>query len=80
MFDCYAPDVDTPIDSVCKNIKDKTKNQAKRIVLNLDDYPAENIDELLKTILRQTNPKANLKHLDELMIVKDGQITRAFGR
>ncbi|WP_246028013.1 hypothetical protein [Paenibacillus xylaniclasticus] len=49
-------------------------------MLNLDDYPAENIDELLKTILRQTNPNANLKHLDELLIVKDGQITRAFGR
>ncbi|WP_152392615.1 CdiA C-terminal domain-containing protein [Paenibacillus guangzhouensis] len=43
VFDYYAPDVDTPIDSICKKIKDKTKNQAQRIVLNLDDYPAENM-------------------------------------
>jgi len=80
VFDCYSPDTDTPIDSICAKIKNKTKNQAQRIVLNLDDYPSEKIDELLETILRQTNPQANLKHLDELTMIKDGKITKVFGR
>lgn len=51
----------------------KVKLYLKRIMLNLDGYPAENIDELLKIILRQTNSKENLKHLNE---VNDGQNSR----
>ncbi|MDM5279685.1 WXG100 family type VII secretion target [Paenibacillus silvae] len=80
VFDCYSPDSDTPIDSICAKIKYKTKSQAQRIVLNLDDYPSEKIDELLETVLRQTNSQANLKHLDELVVIKDGEINKVFGR
>ncbi|ANF98880.1 hypothetical protein AR543_17240 [Paenibacillus bovis] len=80
VFDCYAPEAKTSFDSITGNIKEKTKNQAKHIVLNLDDYPSENIDDLLKEIVRQTNPKANLKHLDELIIVKNGEVYTAYGR
>ncbi|WP_145333012.1 WXG100 family type VII secretion target [Paenibacillus xylanexedens] len=80
IFDCYSPDSNTPIDSISAKIKNKTKSQAQRIVLNLDDYPSAKIDELLETLLRQTNPQANLKHLDELVVIRDGVINKVFGR
>ncbi|WP_207653843.1 CdiA C-terminal domain-containing protein [Tepidibacter mesophilus] len=79
-FDCYAPDVNTSINNICRTITKKTKKQAERIVLNLDDYPIEKVDELIENISRKANPNGDLKHLQELFIVKDGKITRKFVR
>ncbi|WP_374966089.1 hypothetical protein [Lysinibacillus sp. RS5] len=79
-FDCYSPDENTSINNVSRTITKKTKNQAERIVLNLDDYPAEKVNELKETLIRKANPNGDLKHLQELFIVKDGEITRLIER
>ena len=82
VFDYYSPDDNTPIEKVCSYIKNKTKTQATRIVLNLDDYPVNKISELQETILKQTTSTTNqhLRYLEELFVVRDGQITRIFAR
>lgn len=79
VFDCYAPTIDTNVDNVLRNIAKKTKTQAERIVLNLDQFPSEKVTEIIQGILRKANPNGDLKNLNELFIVKDGEIIRVFG-
>ncbi|MFD0588492.1 hypothetical protein ACFQZE_10800 [Paenibacillus sp. GCM10027627] len=79
VFDCYAPTIETKVDNILRNITTKTKTQAERIVLNLDQFPPEKVIEIIQGILRKANPNGDLKNLKELLIVKDGKITRAFG-
>lgn len=79
IFDCYAPSIDTNVDNIFRNIRTKTKTQAERIVLNLDGFTPEKITEVTEGILRKANPNGDLKNLQELLIVVDGQITRVFG-
>ncbi|MFE0558482.1 WXG100 family type VII secretion target [Paenibacillus sp. NPDC058910] len=79
VFDCYAPTQDTNVDNVLRNIRTKTKAQADRIVLNLDNFAVEKISEITEGILRKANPNGDLKSLKELIIVNDGKITRVFG-
>ncbi len=69
VFDCYAPDTDN-VRNIWSYIEDKTKRQAQRVILNLDDYPGS-IDALYKQF---TEYKINT--LSELFIIKDGQIVR----
>lgn len=79
-FDCYSPDSNTSIDNVSRAITKKTKNQTESIILNLDDFPLEKVNDLFETILRKTNPNGDLKRLQELFVVKDGIITKLFVR
>lgn len=67
------------LQSIIKEIAGKTKKQSGQIVLNLDNFPDEKVAEITETILRRTNPNGDLKRLEELILVKDGQITRVFG-
>ncbi|MFE6077497.1 hypothetical protein ACFVQB_23820 [Paenibacillus sp. NPDC057886] len=61
-----------------KEIQGKTKKQATRIILNLDDFNPSDLDILKQEILRKANPNGDLKYLQELLVVKDGKITRWF--
>ncbi|MFC8684459.1 late control protein [Brevibacillus porteri] len=79
VFDCYAPTIETNVDNILRNTTKKTKTQAERIVLNLDQFPSEKVAEIIQGILRKANPNGDLKNLKELFIVKDGEITRVFG-
>ncbi|WP_182914856.1 hypothetical protein [Paenibacillus thiaminolyticus] len=79
VFDCYAPKPDGKVQSIIKEIAGKTKKQSGRIVLNLDNFPVEKVAEITETILRKANPNGDLKRLEELILVKDGRITRVFG-
>ena len=76
VFDCYAPEASQP-KNVIKEIGKKNKTQSERIVLNLDGYKG-NIDDLKSNILRKTN--GDLRRLKEVMVTKDGKITRWFIR
>ncbi|PYE41855.1 hypothetical protein DFQ00_1524, partial [Paenibacillus barcinonensis] len=79
VFDCYAPTIETNVDNILRNITKKTKTQAERIVLNLDQFPSEKVAEIIQGILRKANPNGDLKNIKELLIVKNGEITRVFG-
>nr|WP_195724438.1 hypothetical protein [Paenibacillus monticola] len=79
VFDCYSPTIDTNVDNIIRNIRTKTKTQAEKIVLNLDDFTPEKVTEIVKGILRKANANGDLKNLTELFIVKDGKIIRVFG-
>ncbi|MBQ4900501.1 hypothetical protein KB559_16820 [Paenibacillus sp. Marseille-P2973] len=78
VYDCYAPDIDTKLNNILRTLREKTTKQARRIVLNLNDYPVEKRTELIEFIKSQTNK--DLKHLDELLIIEDRQVTRAYWR
>ncbi len=77
VFDCYAPKVDTNTKGIVKEIYNKTKKQTPNIVVNLDDY-AGNIPELTDSLLGKID--GDLKYLQELYFVKDGEIIHIFGR
>ncbi|MEC0105615.1 hypothetical protein P4H27_01515 [Paenibacillus taichungensis] len=77
VFDCYAPQGEFSKNKI-KEIQGKTKKQATRIILNLDDFNPSDIDILKQEILRKANPNGDLKYLQELLVVKDGKITRWF--
>ncbi|MFC8684463.1 hypothetical protein [Brevibacillus porteri] len=78
VFDCYAPGIDTKPENVLRTLREKTTKQAKRIVLNLNDYPIEKRAELIEFLKSQTHK--DLKHLNELLIIEDRQVTRAYWR
>ncbi|MEK5237518.1 hypothetical protein NST99_17670 [Paenibacillus sp. FSL L8-0470] len=78
VYDCYAPDIDTKLNNILRTLREKTTKQARRIVLNLNDYPVKKRTELIEFIKSQT--KKDLKHLDELLIIEDRQVTRAYWR
>lgn len=77
MFDCYAPD-STNLSNILKMLRDKTTNQVRRIVLNLNDYPIEKRAELIEFLLSQTHK--DLKYLNELLVIEGRQVTRAYWR
>lgn len=74
VFDSYAPDAKTSVNTIIKEISQKTKDQASNIALNLDDYTG-NIDDLIEVITRKANPQGDLKRLQELLIIKNNEIT-----
>lgn len=77
VFDCYAPQGNTEIDTIIRGINKKTQTQTHHIILNLDDFEG-NVDDLVKAIKRKANPNGDLKRLEELLIVKDGKIIDIF--
>ena len=70
-FDCYSPDTSN-VRNIWSTVEGKTQKQASGIVLNLEDYTGS-MDKLMK----QFNDWP-IEGLDELFIVKDGNITRWF--
>lgn len=70
VFDCYTPGPGTNIEStLCKELNKKTKEQAERIVLNLDLMTAEEIEIIKETILRKTGVNGTLRRLKELIVI-----------
>lgn len=68
-FDCYSPA--TPkVRNIWQTVVKKTEEQASRIVMNLDAYEGS-MDDLYAQFNNYDIPT-----LDELMIIKDGQIMR----
>ncbi|MEK3752375.1 hypothetical protein NYE25_29755 [Paenibacillus sp. FSL E2-8871] len=47
--------------------------------MNIDNFPNEKVTEIIEAILRKATPNGDLKRLEELIVVKDGKITRVFG-
>jgi len=73
IFDCYSPDTSS-VRNIWTTVQQKTLSQTKRIVLNLDDFPGS-LDDLAK----QFNDWP-IDSLDELLIMKNGKISRLFIR
>ena len=78
VFDCYAPNKGTSLENILNTLRGKTTKQARRIVLNLNDYPVEKRQELIDYLISQTHK--DLKHLDELLIIEGRQVTRGYWR
>jgi Contact-dependent growth inhibition CdiA C-terminal domain len=73
IFDGYAPRKNTSLTNIIKSIEDKTKqNQARRILLNLDDNNVS-IPNLAKELRLSKLPL-----LDEVIVVKGGKITKIY--
>ncbi len=71
VFDCYSPKT-TNLRTIWDTVVGKTENQARRVVLNLDDYSGS-LDDLAK----QFNDWP-IDGLDELLAIKNGKIARLF--
>lgn len=69
-FDCYSPDKNTPVRNIWKTVKGKTETQARRIVINFDDS-----NKTLTELIKQFHTWI-ISTLDELFVVKDGEIIR----
>ena len=70
VFDCFAPAANTSARNIASTIEGKTLSQAKRTVLNLDDY-AGSLDDLVKQFYDYS-----INTLDELLAIKNGEIAR----
>jgi hypothetical protein len=71
-FDAYSPK-DADLNQIWSNIEDKvSKRQAQRIVLNLDDSPHS------ATSVSRMFEEHNMASLQELMILRGGQVMRVF--
>jgi hypothetical protein len=66
--DCYAPNTDNPVNIVDRIAGKVNKDQASRIVLNLDDSQVE-LDALKKQLLE--NPITKLK---DIIVIRDRKI------
>ncbi|MFE0560850.1 hypothetical protein ACFW1P_33525 [Paenibacillus sp. NPDC058910] len=78
VFDCYAPNKGTSLRNILDKLREKTTEQARRIVLNLNDYPVEKRAELIENLISETHK--DLKYLNELLIIEGRQVTRAYWR
>ncbi len=73
IFDGYSPNKNTSIQNVIKSVKKKTEdNQARRILVNLDDNNLS-IPNLAKELRLSKLPL-----LDEVIVVKNGKITKIY--
>jgi len=71
-FDCYSPKKDTPVRNIWSTVKAKTETQAKRIILNLDDYSGS-LDDIA---IQFYTYKQDLTTLEELIVIKNGKVCR----
>ena len=72
-FDCYSPDKNTSVRNIWTTVKGKTETQARRIVINFNDS-----NKTLTELINQFHTwERDLPTLDELLVVKDGEIIRA---
>jgi Contact-dependent growth inhibition CdiA C-terminal domain len=73
IFDGYSPNKSTSIQNVIKSVKKKTENnQARRILINLDDSNVS-IPNLAKELRLSKLPL-----LDEVIVIKHGKITKIY--
>lgn len=70
-FDCYSPNT-AKVRNIWSTVQGKTEMQTGNIVVNLDDYPGS-----MEALKKQFDDWP-IKGLDELLVVKDGNITRWF--
>ncbi|MNP64165.1 hypothetical protein D3C76_1596420 [compost metagenome] len=77
VFDCFSPE-STILKNTLDTLRLKTTKQARRIVLNLNDYPVEKRAELIEYLISQTHK--DLKNLNELLIIEGRQVTRVYWR
>ncbi len=77
VFDCYTPGRTTAVNTIIHEMSNKTKKQAPNIVLNLDLYEG-NTGELLEIITRKANSNGDLKRLEELWLVMNGNLMYVF--
>ena len=80
VFDHYAPINTKSANGIAEEIKRKTKDQADRVILNLDGFTDAKVAEVSQKILGKTNPNGDLRRLQELFIIKDGKIDLLFWR
>lgn len=69
-FDCYSPDKNTSVRNIWSTVKGKTETQARRIVINFDDS-----NKTLTELIKQFHTW-DISTLDELFVIKDGEIIR----
>ncbi|MBE6889737.1 MAG: hypothetical protein E7485_06960 [Ruminococcaceae bacterium] len=77
-YDCYSP-MTANVNTICKELAEKSKTQATRIVLNLDgnsegSISQGNLNNILSTILRKLQPDQHLSRIDELFVLYQGEI------
>jgi len=70
-FDCFSPET-ANVYNIWRTVQTKTVNQARRIVLNLDGFPGS-MDDLVKQFYDWNH---DLQTLDELLMIKNGKISR----
>ncbi len=85
VFDCYSPEIKKSIDytnpdninrftkKVCDTIKVKTKSQAKKIILYMEDIPESLYEPTHDRILGKTKEGQDLRYLDELIVILKGE-------
>lgn len=73
-FDAYAPTTDK-IQGIFDAINDKTKNQAVRIIVNLDRNDHFSIQSLKNSLNARKIPNAK-----EIIAIKDGVIEKVFDK
>ena len=72
-FDVYSPQGNSKVRNVMDTVvKNKTETQASRIILNLDDFTGS-IPKLKNQL-----DEWPIETLEELLIIRDGKITRWF--
>lgn len=69
VFDCYSPQ-GANVRNIWSAVKKKTEEQARRVIINLDDC-TESMDDLANQFLDWS-----IDTLDELLITKNGKISR----
>ena len=69
-FDCYSPNKNTSVRNIWSTVKSKTESQAGRIVINFDDS-----NKTLTELINQFHTW-DISTLDELFVVKNGEIIR----
>ncbi|WP_339834135.1 WXG100 family type VII secretion target [Paenibacillus sp. FSL R7-0272] len=80
VFDHYAPISTKSANGIAEEIKRKTKDQADRIILNLDGFTEARVAEVSQKIIGKTNPNGDLRRLKELFIIREGKIEHLFWR
>jgi TusA-related sulfurtransferase len=71
-FDCYSPKPTTSVRNIWSTVKGKVAEQAKRIIINLDDYTGS-LDDISNQFYQWNQ---DLQGLEELILVKNGKISR----
>lgn len=80
VFDHYAPISTKSANGIAEEIKRKTKDQADRIVLNLDGFTDARVAEVSQKIIGKTKQNGDLRRLQELFIIREGKIEHLFWR
>ena len=72
MFDAFTPKPNTSARNIWSTAKGKVERQAKRILINLDDWKGSMDD------FRKQFGDWKIDSMEELIIIKDGKIEHLF--